>query len=328
MSTSVFTVHAPPTRAEIFHLETSAPPPAFAVDDPRVSLRPGSAEQDRRLAGPDLQNSLIDQQDEPQTLTEFRKAEDPAERLSVFRRLFDSIPIPSTTTAASASTLTSSSQVPALAQSEASTSAAVLPDFVNPKDDERSFEAQRTTYARELWRKCSSTAASARSTPSSSSSSSTGSNLGRAELRATDDKENARPGPSAPLSSVAARWTAFERYADEKEKELWRVFVELDADGDMRLRKEDVKEACRRADIELKDDAMIDEFIKHIDRDGDGSICFQEWRDFLLVSRDPTHCRKKGTEADTNDVYSFFHDPLPCLKFSNTTRHIDQGGLR
>ena len=141
------------------------------------------------------------------------------------------------------------------------------------RDDERQREAERKTYARELWRKCSSTG-NAGSTSTASSS---------------DDKENAKPGgPSAaPLSSVAARWTAFERYADEKERELWRVFVDMDRDGDMRLRKDEVREACKRAGVDVKDDATIEEFIRNVDRNGDGAISFEDWRNFFLVSSKP-----------------------------------------
>lgn len=86
--------------------------------------------------------------------------------------------------------------------------------------------------------------------------------------------------PSPP--STASRWQAFEQYADLKERELWRAFCELDRDGDMRLRKSEVREACRRAGIELREDAL-DEFVRTVDRDGDGAISFDDWRDFLLV---------------------------------------------
>lgn len=88
--------------------------------------------------------------------------------------------------------------------------------------------------------------------------------------------------PSPP--STASRWQAFEKYADLKERELWRAFCELDRDGDMRLRKSEVREACRRAGIELREDAL-DEFVRTVDRDGDGAISFDDWRDFLLVRR-------------------------------------------
>ncbi|KPV72307.1 uncharacterized protein RHOBADRAFT_8137, partial [Rhodotorula graminis WP1] len=78
------------------------------------------------------------------------------------------------------------------------------------------------------------------------------------------------------------RWKAFEQYADDKERELWRAFVDLDRDGDMRLRAGEVREACRRAGIEVKEQA-IDDFVRAVDRNGDGFISFDEWRDFLLL---------------------------------------------
>lgn len=61
------------------------------------------------------------------------------------------------------------------------------------------------------------------------------------------------------------------------------MFVELDVDGDMRLRKVEVREACRRAGVEVKD-AVLDDFIRAVDQNNDGAISFDEWRDFLLVS--------------------------------------------
>ena len=78
-------------------------------------------------------------------------------------------------------------------------------------------------YAKELWGKCS------------------GNALCLAE------------GKAAAAEAKAVRWSAFEKYAEEKEKELWRLFVELDVDGDMRLRKEEVREACKRAGVEIKE---------------------------------------------------------------------------
>jgi solute carrier family 25 phosphate transporter 23/24/25/41 len=101
---------------------------------------------------------------------------------------------------------------------------------------------------------------------------------GGTELRVGEEKDN----KLRSVASVAVRWTAFERYAEEKERELWRLFVELDVDGDMRLRKEEVREACKRAGVEVQD-GTLEEFIRAVDKNNDGAISFDEWRDFLLV---------------------------------------------
>ncbi|KAK4051774.1 hypothetical protein OIO90_004598 [Microbotryomycetes sp. JL221] len=277
-SESTIPVHSPPSKRELFELTTAAPPLSTSVDDPRVSLRPLSTNQLTTLL---RGKRRFEEDDEPLTLNEFRQNEDPATRLSVFRRLFDSLPMPTTTTAnpstQSASTSTASETV-----------TPTLPDF-EPTTDERQLEADRKTYARELWRKCSSSTSTVDTKP--------------VESAYLDDRENSKPGssssggsdatpstattssttPAAPLSSQAARWTAFERYADEKERELWRAFIEMDRDGDMRLRKDDVKQACKRAGVPVKDDSVIDEFIRNVDKNGDGAISFEEWRNFFLL---------------------------------------------
>lgn len=263
-SSTTSTVHPPPSKADIFSLTTSAPP-SFVVSagDPRVSLRtpppssPNDTDSESTAEG--------DNAGEPATLSEFRDAEDPAKRLSRLRRLFDTISMPSPSPP--------SSPVP-------STSALPEPE----RDEERRLEADRKIYARELWRKCN-----GQPSPSGSAPCKDG-------LLAGDLREDSRPatpsGASTPAASAAVRWTAFERYADEKEKELWRVFVELDVDGDMRLRKEEVREACRRAGVQVKD-SMLEEFIRAVDQNNDGAISFDEWRDFLLVScsTPPPRCR-------------------------------------
>lgn len=108
------------------------------------------------------------------------------------------------------------------------------------------------------------------------------------------------------------RWKAFEQYAEEKERELWRAFVELDHDGDMRLRKDEVREACRRAGIDVREGA-IDEFVRTVDRNGDGVISFDEWRDFLLVRSGIL-----GTEFSLAD---------PPASTAATPANVDEGDL-
>lgn len=121
------------------------------------------------------------------------------------------------------------------------------------------------TYMRELWGQCGSSP-----TPPTPQ-----------QTQTADAQHKTTPRQPSP-PSTASRWQAFEQYADLKERELWRAFCELDRDGDMRLRKSEVREACRRAGIELREDAL-DEFVRTVDRDGDGAISFDDWRDFLLL---------------------------------------------
>ncbi|BGP41635.1 hypothetical protein JCM10449v2_005626 [Rhodotorula kratochvilovae] len=234
----------PPSKSLLFDLSTAAPiSDPPPKDDPRVSLRnPPPPPPAARPA-----DGAFDL--EPSTLSEFRESEGTARRLSRLRSLFESIPAPSPPASPAASTST-------------------LPPEQQPQQtDEQRCAQDRRAYTRELWRQCGTAVAASVAPAPTASTSSTGS----------PDLERQR---QAALAAV--RWKAFEQYAEEKERELWRAFCELDRDGDRRLRAEEVREACRRAGIDVKAGA-IDEFVKTVDRNGDGVISFDEWRDFLLL---------------------------------------------
>ncbi|BGO93151.1 hypothetical protein NBRC10512_007596 [Rhodotorula toruloides] len=233
-----------PSKHELFTATTSSPFSAPPpADDPRVSLRHPHSSSNTV--------NRIDASPEPSTLSEFRDSEGPARRMTRLRSLFESLPPPSPPSTTSPLPPTPDEAPP-------------------PTEDEATRCAQdRKAYARELWRKCgASVAASVPPSPTPSSSTAP---------PPSSDNERQR---TAALAAV--RWKAFEQYAEEKERELWRAFVELDHDGDMRLRKDEVREACRRAGIDVRDGA-IDEFVRTVDRNGDGAISFDEWRDFLLL---------------------------------------------
>ncbi|CAG8807112.1 10307_t:CDS:2, partial [Racocetra fulgida] len=68
----------------------------------------------------------------------------------------------------------------------------------------------------------------------------------------------------------------FKCFVEEKEKELLKVFLDIDKSHDMRLQPEELENALKKA-VELK------KFIDTMDKDGNGVIDFSEWRDFLLV---------------------------------------------
>lgn len=235
------------SRAESFArtVATSHSPP-HDISDPRLSLR---AAADPSL----LPSDGINQADDPngarsnRTINEFRKREGRTERTSRLRSLFNSIPLPRSNPIASTSVLSSKSR----------------------PDEESRREEDRELYARELWHKCS------HSTASSPCSSST-------------TLPSVSTHPSATTTETVEgdiRWEAFEKYAEEKESELFTLFVSLDKDGDMRLRKEDVQEACKRAGVILENETL-DEFVRALDKNNDGQIAFEEWRDcFLLLPR-------------------------------------------
>jgi len=251
----------PPSNSLLFDLEATAPithrPPK---DDPRVSLRAPLPPPPPYC--PLSSRTTVDHDPEPATLTEFRDNEGPAKRLSRLRSLFDSLPAPSppsSPAAASSALPAEQTQPPQPAQP------------AEPSTHEQRCAQDRRNYTRELWRKCGASVAASVAPVAVPPGSSTAPQVGSPAL------ERQR---QAALAAV--RWKAFEQYADDKERELWRAFVDLDRDGDMRLRAGEVREACRRAGIEVKEQA-IDDFVRAVDRNGDGFISFDEWRDFLLL---------------------------------------------
>lgn len=54
----------------------------------------------------------------------------------------------------------------------------------------------------------------------------------------------------------------------------------------LELQAEELQASLTKAGIDLSD-ADLEQFIKAMDRDGDGVIDYEEWRDFLVVSQNP-----------------------------------------
>ncbi|GAA6009677.1 uncharacterized protein JCM10292_003888 [Rhodotorula paludigena] len=253
---AVLVQQPPPSKSILFDLYSTtpvAPPPP--KDDPRVSLRNADPLPPPYSGIPPAAATAADFGDEPSTLSEFRESEGDARRLTRLRSLFESIPAPSPPTSPVAST----SALPA----------------EEPTEEQRCAQDRRA-YTRELWRKCGA-AVAASVAPVVSPASPAAQSAGTSSTTGSPETERQR---QAALAAV--RWKAFEQYAEEKERELWRAFCDLDRDGDMRLKRNEVREACKRAGIDVQERA-IDEFIRAVDRNGDGAISFDEWRDFLLL---------------------------------------------
>ncbi|KAG0284478.1 hypothetical protein BGZ96_011149 [Linnemannia gamsii] len=80
----------------------------------------------------------------------------------------------------------------------------------------------------------------------------------------------------------------FQVFVEEKEERLWNLFQEIDHNNDNELQAEELQASLVKAGIDLSD-ADLEQFIKAMDRDGDGVIDYEEWRDFLvLLPREPT----------------------------------------
>jgi len=73
----------------------------------------------------------------------------------------------------------------------------------------------------------------------------------------------------------------FCRFCTRTEKELWQLFQAIDCDHSGHLDKAELSVAFERAGVTVSN-ARLDRFFNHIDKNHDGTIDFNEWRDFLL----------------------------------------------
>ncbi|KAF9361350.1 hypothetical protein BGX34_007199 [Mortierella sp. NVP85] len=78
------------------------------------------------------------------------------------------------------------------------------------------------------------------------------------------------------------RYDDFEVFVEEKEETLWNLFREIDYNNDNEIQPEELQASLAKAGINLSD-ADLRRFIKAMDKDGDGMIDFEEWRDFLVL---------------------------------------------
>lgn len=74
----------------------------------------------------------------------------------------------------------------------------------------------------------------------------------------------------------------FRRYMDDKEVELYALFREIDLASNGTIYPSDLQQALKKAGIHLGEDELS-QFVDHIDKDNNGIITFEEWRDFLLL---------------------------------------------
>ncbi|CAI0449776.1 unnamed protein product [Linum tenue] len=83
-------------------------------------------------------------------------------------------------------------------------------------------------------------------------------------------------------------YTEFKRYMDDKELELYRIFEAIDVEHNGCILPEELWDALVKsgssyfAGIQI-DDEELARFVEHVDKDNDGIITFEEWRDFLLL---------------------------------------------
>lgn len=74
----------------------------------------------------------------------------------------------------------------------------------------------------------------------------------------------------------------FRKYMDDKELELYRIFQAIDVAHNGCILPEELWEALVRAGIKIEDEELA-RFVERVDKDNNGVITFEEWRDFLLL---------------------------------------------
>ncbi|GMJ05915.1 ATP/phosphate carrier 2 [Hibiscus trionum] len=105
----------------------------------------------------------------------------------------------------------------------------------------------------------------------------------------------------------------FKRYMDDKELELYRIFQAIDVEHSGCILPEELWDALVKAGIHIDDDELA-RFVEHVDKDNNGIITFEEWRDFLLLY---------PHEATMENIYH--HWEKVCLVDIGETAVIPQG---
>ncbi|KAI8363257.1 mitochondrial carrier domain-containing protein [Mortierella sp. GBAus27b] len=97
-----------------------------------------------------------------------------------------------------------------------------------------------------------------------------------------DDHQNCNGDHGDEDDDGHVRYDDFEVFVEEKEERLWNLFREIDHNNDNEIQPEELQASLAKAGINLSD-ADLQRFIKAMDKDGDGMIDFEEWRDFLVL---------------------------------------------
>uniref|UniRef100_A0A1D1Y6Z4 Calcium-binding mitochondrial carrier protein SCaMC-1 n=1 Tax=Anthurium amnicola TaxID=1678845 RepID=A0A1D1Y6Z4_9ARAE len=121
----------------------------------------------------------------------------------------------------------------------------------------------------------------------------------------------------------------FRRYMDGKELELYRIFQAIDVEHNGCILPEELWDALVKAGIKI-DDEELARFVEHVDKDNNGIITFEEWRDFLLLY---------PHEATIENIYHYWERvclvdigeqaviPQGISKHLNARKYLTAGGV-
>ncbi|KAH0605505.1 uncharacterized protein H6S33_004727 [Morchella sextelata] len=92
------------------------------------------------------------------------------------------------------------------------------------------------------------------------------------------------------------QYSEFKHFFEGADRELWRIFHSVDVDKNGNIDKGELKAALIRAGIAV-DPNRLEEFFESMDKNNDGVISFEEWRDFLMFM---------PKEATLHTIYSYY----------------------
>ncbi|KAF9292474.1 hypothetical protein BGZ68_005157 [Mortierella alpina] len=122
----------------------------------------------------------------------------------------------------------------------------------------------------------------------SSSGSQSGVSSGGEQENGSEIRHGGEDHLSTPSKQRQVHYDDFEVFLEEKEERLWNLFREIDHNNDNEIHADELQASLAKAGISMSD-AELKQFISAMDKDGDGAIDFEEWRDFLvLLPREPT----------------------------------------
>lgn len=155
------------------------------------------------------------------------------------------------------------------------------------EEEKDQWEVERNRYMKELWTKCGAEVAGSTSSTTTSPSITTNpipsSSSSKLSTSIPSTSTPAKPSSSNPNPNCL-RWSSFETYADTQESLLFSIFTSISQNNhhELKLTPTELKEAFRKAGVEVED-RVVEGFVRDVDRDGDGLVGWEEWRDFLIV---------------------------------------------
>ncbi|KAG0642060.1 mitochondrial carrier domain-containing protein [Tuber brumale] len=116
------------------------------------------------------------------------------------------------------------------------------------------------------------------------------------------------------------QYSEFKHFFESADRELWRIFTSVDLDRNGNIDKAELRIALSRAGL-VVDTKRLQEFFDSMDRNNDGVICYEEWRDFLMFM---------PHEASLKTIYSYYLstvnvNPEGDVSLSDEINHLGLG---